>query len=127
MDHIVHIASRSILEEMEALWPFLQSERTRFRSDYEGHALQQMFLMTHYTVERLRETQLRSFLEEPAVTYGFSRMGGMPYLMPRVDTSIAMDVANETQQSRTIYTECTTPPVDQISRLNLESVWVPSS
>ncbi|KAK3847006.1 MAG: hypothetical protein J3R72DRAFT_432903 [Linnemannia gamsii] len=61
--HIVHVASRSILEEAEALWPeaFVQSERARFRSDFDGHVLQPMFLMTHYTIERLRETQLRSF------------------------------------------------------------------
>ncbi|KAK3847005.1 MAG: hypothetical protein J3R72DRAFT_513508 [Linnemannia gamsii] len=28
---------------------------------YDGHGLQTMFLMAHYTIERLRETQLRSF------------------------------------------------------------------
>lgn len=62
IEHYVHIASRSILEEAEALWPeaFLQSEKAQFRSDYGGHALQSMFL-AHYTIERLRETQLRSF------------------------------------------------------------------
>ncbi|KAK5808633.1 hypothetical protein F5H01DRAFT_396490 [Linnemannia elongata] len=63
IEHYVHIASRSILEEAEALWPmaFLQSEKAQFRSDYGGHTLQSMFLLAHYTIERLRETQLRSF------------------------------------------------------------------
>ncbi|KAF9905084.1 hypothetical protein EC991_002037 [Linnemannia zychae] len=61
--HIGHVASRSILQEAESLWPgaFYQSEKSRFRFNYDGHGLQTMFLMAHYTIERLRETQLRSF------------------------------------------------------------------
>ncbi|KAG0275618.1 Xanthine phosphoribosyltransferase 1 [Linnemannia exigua] len=61
--HIVQVASRSILEEAEALWPeaFVQSEMARFRSSFGGQMLRTMFLMAHYTIERLRETQLRSF------------------------------------------------------------------
>ncbi|KAF9905085.1 Xanthine phosphoribosyltransferase 1 [Linnemannia zychae] len=61
--HSVHVASRSILEEAEALWPeaFIQSESARFRFHYDGNSLETMFLMTHLTIERLRETQLRSF------------------------------------------------------------------
>lgn len=61
--HIGHVPSRSILLEAEALWPevFFQSEKTRFRFSHDGHGLLPMFLMAHYTIERLRETQLRSF------------------------------------------------------------------
>ncbi|KAG0203414.1 hypothetical protein BGX33_009137 [Mortierella sp. NVP41] len=60
---IVQTASRSVLKEAEALWPeaFFQTESTHFRSDYDGNSLQSMFLVAHYTIERLRETQLRSF------------------------------------------------------------------
>ncbi|KAF9550210.1 hypothetical protein EC957_001116 [Mortierella hygrophila] len=47
-------------------------------------------------------------------------MDGTAYLMPRADTSITMDVANETKQNRPIYTECTTPPMNRICCLNLE-------
>ncbi|KAG0265560.1 Xanthine phosphoribosyltransferase 1 [Linnemannia exigua] len=61
--HIGQVVNRSILEEAEALWPkaFFQSEKSRFRFSHDGHSLQIMFLMAHYTIERLRETQLRSF------------------------------------------------------------------
>lgn len=39
----------------------MESEKARLRSGYEGHVLQPMFLMAHYTIEPLRETWLRSF------------------------------------------------------------------
>ncbi|KAF9102849.1 hypothetical protein BGX29_004116 [Mortierella sp. GBA35] len=57
------VGSRSILREIEALWPeaFLQTEKSHFRSDYEGSTVSTMFMMAHYTIERLHETQLRSF------------------------------------------------------------------
>ncbi|OAQ30149.1 hypothetical protein K457DRAFT_18503 [Linnemannia elongata AG-77] len=63
LDHIVQVGSRSILKEIESLWPeaFLQTEKSHFRTDYDGHTVLAMFLMAHYTIERLRETQLRSF------------------------------------------------------------------
>ncbi|KAF9297566.1 hypothetical protein BGZ88_009599 [Linnemannia elongata] len=63
LDHIVQVGSRSILKEIESLWPeaFLQTEKSHFRTDYDGHTVLVMFLMAHYTIERLRETQLRSF------------------------------------------------------------------
>ncbi|KAG0280689.1 Xanthine phosphoribosyltransferase 1 [Linnemannia exigua] len=63
LDHIVQVGSRSLLKETEALWPeaFLQTEKSHFRMDYDGNTVSTMFLMAHYTIERLRETQLRSF------------------------------------------------------------------
>ncbi|KAG0209473.1 Xanthine phosphoribosyltransferase 1 [Mortierella sp. NVP41] len=58
-----NVRSWSILKEIEALWPeaFLQTEKSHFRSDYEGNTVSTMFMMAHYTIERLHETQLRSF------------------------------------------------------------------
>ncbi|KAG0378271.1 hypothetical protein BGX24_004291 [Mortierella sp. AD032] len=63
LDHIVQVGRRSLLKETEALWPdaFLQTEKSHFRMDYNGNTVSTMFLMAHYTIERLRETQLRSF------------------------------------------------------------------
>ncbi|KAF9905078.1 hypothetical protein EC991_002031 [Linnemannia zychae] len=63
LDHIVQVGSRSLLKEVEALWPqaFLQTEKSHFRTDYDAKTVSIMFLMAHYTIERLRETQLRSF------------------------------------------------------------------
>lgn len=63
LDHIVQVGSRTIFKEIESLWPeaFHQTERSHFRTDYDGNTLSAMFLMAHYTIERLRETQLRSF------------------------------------------------------------------
>ncbi|KAG9065105.1 hypothetical protein KI688_002426 [Linnemannia hyalina] len=63
LDHIVQVGSRSILKEIESLWPeaFLQTEKSHFRTDYDGETVSAMFLMAHHTIERLRETQLRSF------------------------------------------------------------------
>ncbi|KAF9112685.1 Xanthine phosphoribosyltransferase 1 [Mortierella sp. AM989] len=61
--HIPHILSVPIMEEMQALWPeeFNKTSSHRFRGEGYGQDIQVSFLLAHYVMERLRETQLTSF------------------------------------------------------------------
>ncbi|KAF9209622.1 Xanthine phosphoribosyltransferase 1 [Haplosporangium sp. Z 27] len=61
--HIPHILSVPIMEEIEALWPeeFEKTSSHRFRGEELGQEIQVSFLLAHYVVERLRETQLESY------------------------------------------------------------------
>jgi len=60
---MAQVGRKPILVEIESLWPeaFEQTSRARYRSDHDGKTLSVMFLMTHYVMEKLRETQLKSF------------------------------------------------------------------
>ncbi|ORZ28898.1 hypothetical protein BCR41DRAFT_418000 [Lobosporangium transversale] len=61
--HIPHILSVPLLEEIQSIWPeeFSKTSSHRFRGEGEAHDLQVSFLMAHYVMERLRETQLTSY------------------------------------------------------------------
>ncbi|KAF9917333.1 Xanthine phosphoribosyltransferase 1 [Lobosporangium transversale] len=61
--HIPHVLSVSILNEIHAEWPE-ELDRTsshRFRGEGEARDVQSSFLMAHYVMEKLRETQLESY------------------------------------------------------------------
>ncbi|KAF9425177.1 hypothetical protein BGZ94_007764 [Podila epigama] len=59
----IQVVSRSIIQEIEQLWPdaFLQASRTRFAFQEDAANLVPSFMAAHFVIERLRETQLRSF------------------------------------------------------------------
>lgn len=61
--HIPHILSVPIMDEIQALWPeeFANTGSHRFRGEGGGFEIQASFLLAHYVMERLRETQLTSW------------------------------------------------------------------
>ncbi|KAG0215336.1 Xanthine phosphoribosyltransferase 1 [Mortierella sp. GBA30] len=61
--HIPHILSVPIMNEIQALWPdeFVKTSSHRFRGEGQAREIQVSFLLAHYVMERLRETQLKSY------------------------------------------------------------------
>ncbi|KAK3823533.1 MAG: hypothetical protein J3Q66DRAFT_385881 [Benniella sp.] len=61
--HIPHILSVPIMEEIQSLWPeeFKTTSSHRFRGEGKAFETQVSFLLAHYVMERLRETQLASW------------------------------------------------------------------
>lgn len=61
--HIPHVLSVSLMNEIHALWPleFSKTSQHRFRGEGQARDIQMSFLLAHYVMERLRETQLKSY------------------------------------------------------------------
>ncbi|CAO3565919.1 unnamed protein product [Mortierella alpina] len=61
--HIPHVLSVSLVNEIQALWPqeFSSTSQHRFRGEGQAREIQVSFLLAHYVMERLRETQLKSY------------------------------------------------------------------
>ncbi|KAG0354077.1 Xanthine phosphoribosyltransferase 1 [Gamsiella multidivaricata] len=61
--HIPHVLSVPLMEEIQATWPeeFNKTSSHRFRGEGFAHEIQVSYLLSHYTMERLRETQLTSW------------------------------------------------------------------
>ncbi|KAF9572289.1 Xanthine phosphoribosyltransferase 1 [Mortierella alpina] len=61
--HIAHVLSVSLMNEIHALWPleFSKTSQHRFRGEGQARDIQVSFLLAHYVMERLRETQLKSY------------------------------------------------------------------
>ncbi|KAF9967327.1 Xanthine phosphoribosyltransferase 1 [Mortierella alpina] len=61
--HIPHVLSVSLMNEIQALWPqeFTKTSQHRFRGEGQAREIQVSFLLAHYVMERLRETQLKSY------------------------------------------------------------------
>ncbi|GJJ74760.1 hypothetical protein EMPS_07118 [Entomortierella parvispora] len=63
VEHIPHILSGPILDEMQSIWPeeFKKTSSHRFRGEGEAREIQVSFMMAHYVLERHRETLLSSY------------------------------------------------------------------
>ncbi|KAF9275252.1 Xanthine phosphoribosyltransferase 1 [Mortierella alpina] len=61
--HIPHVLSVSLMNEIQALWPleFSKTSQHRFRGEGQAREIQVSFFLAHYVMERLRETQLKSY------------------------------------------------------------------
>ncbi|KAF9956051.1 Xanthine phosphoribosyltransferase 1 [Mortierella alpina] len=61
--HIPHVLSVSLMNEIQALWPqeFSKTSQHRFRGEGQARDIQVSFFLAHYVMERLRETQLKSY------------------------------------------------------------------
>ncbi|KAK3818083.1 MAG: hypothetical protein J3R72DRAFT_497748 [Linnemannia gamsii] len=61
--HVIHVLSVSMLKEIQAIWPdeFIATSAHQFRGEGLGRDIHASFMMAHYVMERLRETQLESF------------------------------------------------------------------
>jgi len=63
VQHIAHILSGPIMDEIQSIWPeeFASTASHRFRGEGQAREVQAAFMMTHYTMERHRETLLSSY------------------------------------------------------------------
>ncbi|KAF9901369.1 hypothetical protein EC991_006220 [Linnemannia zychae] len=61
--HIIHVLSVSMLKEIQAIWPdeFITTSLHQFRGEGLGRDIHVSFIMAHYVIEKLRETQLESY------------------------------------------------------------------